>query len=364
MHMNSSTIHFKNTSNQEFFTVLRKRVKNYFQENKISMKANAAMICKTIIMLMMYFIPLVLIYTKTFSGWRNILLYAIMGFALAGTAMGVAHDANHKAYSSSKFWNKWIGNIMYVYGFNTYVWKVQHNNLHHTFTNIYQHDEDINSIPFLRFSKHALLKSVHRFQHIYALFLYPLLTILRVFSGDFSRFARYTKNGLKPSSTSNPTREFIVLIISKLVYVSFMLLLPIFILNINPWLVIGGFVLMHGIAGLILSVVFSLAHVVEKAEQPLPDSDGNIQNNRILHELATTADFAKKNRPLSRFIGGLNYQIEHHLFPQICHVHYKSIAKIVKQTAKEFTIPYHEYSTFFQALYAHLYMLKQLGQKA
>jgi linoleoyl-CoA desaturase len=141
------------------------------------------------------------------------------------------------------------------------------------------------------------------------------------------------------------------------------IVLPIFIGGISWWKVLLGFAVMHYVAGLILSIVFQLAHIVEETDNPMPNELGEMENTWAIHQLYTTANFAPKNRFVNWFTGGLNYQIEHHIFPNISHVHYKKISEIVKQTAQEHNLPYHEFRTMRGAIAAHFKHLKELGMK-
>ena len=84
-----------------------------------------------------------------------------------------------------------------------------------------------------------------------------------------------------------------------------------------------------------MSTVFQMAHVVEGAAQPLPDEDSVVHTEWAVHQLRSTSDFGRNNVFLNWYVGGLNFQIEHHLFPNISHVHYRNIAPIVEETARE-----------------------------
>lgn len=151
------------------------------------------------------------------------------------------------------------------------------------------------------------------------------------------------------------------MILSKSIYFMLFLILPILILNIAWWQVLIGFVIMHLVAGMILSIIFQMAHVVENTDHPDLNLDGDIENTWAIHQMQTTANFANRNKLLTWFCGGLNYQIEHHLFPNICHVHYPEISQIVKETAREYQVPYFHNETFPQAVVSHFKMLKKLG---
>ena len=154
------------------------------------------------------------------------------------------------------------------------------------------------------------------------------------------------------------------MILVKSFYISAFVILPIFVLQLSAGPYIMGFLLMHFIAGIILTVIFQLAHTVENTAHPLPDQSGTIENSWAIHQLNTTINFSRKSKIISWYVGGLNFQVEHHLFPDICHVHYPAIAPIVKQTAQEFGIPYLENKTFMQAVGSHINLLKILGKPA
>lgn len=279
---------------------------------------------------------------------------------MAGVGMGVMHDALHGTYSKNKSLNKWMGYTMNLIGASDEIWKLQHNVLHHSFTNIEEHDDDINAPFFLRFSPHAKKNRLHSYQHYYVWLFYGLSTISWITSKDFVRLNRYTKLGLVKSK-SEYRRILFKIIFWKVFYFSYVLILPLLLTSFNAWLIIIAFLSMHFITGFCLSVVFQTAHVMPETSYPIPDGSGKLKDERLVHQLATTCNFAPRNKVFSWLIGGLNFQIEHHLFPHICHIHYKNLAPIVKQTTEEFGIPYHSYSSFFSALKSHAQMLRKLG---
>ena len=135
------------------------------------------------------------------------------------------------------------------------------------------------------------------------------------------------------------------------------------VLNLAWWKILIGFFVMHYTAGLILSTVFQMAHIMENAQMPLPSKEGDMRNTWAIHQLYTTVNFSPTNRLVNWFTGGLNHQVEHHIFPYISHIHYSKIAVIVRETAKEFNLPYNEFKSTRQALKSHYYFLKSLGKK-
>lgn len=360
--MDVKSVRFNNTKNEEFQSILRKRVNAYFKDNKISKTGNAKLYIKTFVMFAAYFVPFALISFHVFeSKWIWLLLAGVMGFGMAGIGMSVMHDANHGSYSKNEGLNKFVGIFsMTVLAGNALNWKIQHNIIHHTYTNVHELDEDITSLGFLRFEPHSPKKKIHKYQFIYAWFFYGLMTVMWSTVKDFKQLNRYNKMGFIKEANTTYAKELTVIILSKIGYYAYMLI-PYFVIpemTFLNWLL--GIFVMHYVAGLTLAIVFQLAHVTDVNEYPLP-TDNLLDNNFIEHQLRTTMNFATTNKFVSYISGGLNFQVEHHLFPAISHIHYPEISKIVKDTAAEFKMPYNVERTFFGALGAHVRMLKQLG---
>ena len=334
--MSNTTISFS-PAQRDFTSTLNKRVNEYFKQNKMNRQANGEMKLKTIFMFSLYFIPYILIVGNLVVSWPwIILLLVIMSFGVAGIGLSVMHDANHGAYSKKPWINALFGYSLNLVGASSFNWKIQHNVMHHTFTNIHDHDEDISPRGVLRLSPQSEWKSMHKYQYIYAWFLYGLMTLVWVLLKDFVRLTRYNKDGLVKKQQANIFKEWAILIATKLFYVGYIF---------------------------ILAIIFQPAHVIEGTEYPEPDQDNKIENNWAVHQLHTTTNFSNKSRIFSWYVGGLNYQVEHHLFPNICHVHYRKISSIVKETATEFGFPYKSVRTFYDALHSHMRMLKNLGIK-
>ncbi len=319
------------------------------------------MIGKTILMLVTFFLPFIIINTGIItSPWLLFSLYITSGLGMAGIGMGVSHDAIHGSYSNNRKINTLIGYTFNLIGANATVWKIQHNILHHTYPNIEHADDDINAPFFLRFSPHAKKYWSHQFQHIYIWFFYGLATISWITTKDFVRINRYHKMGFL--NEKNEFRNAVASITGwKLLYYSYALILPLIMVDLPWWIIVLAFLSMHFFTGLLISLVFQVAHITPSAEFPLPDKDGLVGGDWYMHQFATTANYSPSSKIFTWFIGGLNYQIEHHLLPGVCHVHYKELSKIVVDTAKEYGMPYHSNQTFFTAIQAHVTMLRQLG---
>lgn len=357
-------IRFKNNLHEEFNKTLNKRVNNYFKTQKYGRHANAEMIIKTVFMFALYFTPYLLLITGVLENvWACFLLYFVMGVGKAGIGLSVMHDANHGAYSKKKWVNNLIGYSMNVIGGNATNWKIQHNIKHHTYTNVTGMDEDISPKGgILRFDPNTEKKPFHKWQFIYAWVLYGLMTISWTMVKDITQLKGYTKDGMLKKIQDNIVKAWTWLITTKIVYCGYMIVIPILFSPFAWWHILIGFLIMHYVAGFILAIIFQPAHVMEHNTYEDVSEKDTVEENWAVHQLKTTCNFANKNWLLTWYAGGLNFQIEHHLFPNICHVHYRKISKIVRETAAEYGIPYRVYPTFTSALISHGKMLYLLGR--
>lgn len=363
--MNNKTVKFNTNDNPEFVKTLRKRVNQYFKDKEISKYANNSMRLKTAFMLLLYFIPLGFLLSGLVHSFIVALpLFIIMGFGMAGIGLCVMHDANHGVYSQNNKINKILGftaNFLGAYHIN---WKIQHNVLHHTYTNIDEHDEDIDKKGIIRFSPHQERRSFFKFQAFYAPILYGLMTFYWLIAKDIDQLIRYNKRSLLKAQGLTLRKGLSLMLFNKAWYIALTLVAPILITGIVWWQVLLAFLLMQFISGIVLALVFQSAHVIEETSFYKVDENGSVENNWAVHQLYTTANFANSSSWFSWIVGGLNYQIEHHLFPNICHIHYHKIAPIVKETAKEFGMPYHHHKSFLTAIRSHFTLLNQLGTGA
>ncbi len=297
-----------------------------------------------------------------FSVWVMLPLAILLGTFSAFVGFNICHDAIHGSFSSNKTINKVLGAIFNLLGASPYVWSITHNVVHHTYTNIPGHDEDIDVAPgLIRISEEDPVNRIQRYQHWYAFPLYCLASISWAFRKDYKKFFQ-AKVGQQENN--HPKVEYFNLFFYKALYYTVFIVLPLVFLDITWWQFIIGFLTMHFAQGLTMGLVFQLAHVVEGTEFPVPNETGNMEEAWADHQMRTTANFATACPISAFFLGGLNRQIEHHLFPKICHIHYGPIGLIVKQTALEFDIPYNESPTFTKALRSHYKMLKKFGKQA
>ena len=358
--MTATTITFPRRGAEEFIRDVKARVTGHFTATGQSMKADWTMWLKTAILLAMVFGSYAAILSNQLSLLAMLGLCFVMGVGVAGIGFGISHDALHGAYSSNATVNRLLGFTFDLLGANSYMWKLTHNVIHHTYTNIEGVDEDIDFAPFLRLSPHAKHGPQHRYQHLYGFATYSIATLFWVFIKDYKYFL---KRDLGPyKNKKHPGSEVALLFVGKLAHYSWLIVIPLLVLHVTWWQFLIGFLTVHLTGGLILGVVFQLAHVVEGTDYPLPDATGSMEYTWLLHEMVTTANFAPNNKLVGWYVGGLNYQIEHHLFPKICSIHYPAISKIVRATAEEHGVPYNSQPTLRAAVRSHYRMLKQLGR--
>ena len=348
-------------SNPVFFQSLKRAVDSYFQESGMKKTGNWRLYHKAVVLIgISTFLYLFLLFAH-YHWSLGLLLSFFLGLALISTAFNVMHDACHKSFSSKKGINRLMGLTMNALGGNAFLWKIKHNVIHHTYTNIDGIDDDIANGIFLRHCPSQPWRPIHRFQHVYMFFLYAISSLVWMLVFDFSKYF-----SLRIHNTSISRIEFkehVLFWLSKLLYVFFYAAMPIYFVGWLPWLI--GFLVVHVTMGLTMSVIFQLAHVVEKTSFHSASPQQQLMATAWAeHEIRTTANFAPNNKILSWFIGGLNYQVEHHLFPTISHIHYPALSRIVKEKCQQFSLPYHSYSSMRSAIASHVRFMKQLGTNA
>ncbi len=355
-------VQFQSIQTNDFADLLKRRIEQYFESAKISKKANFEMVAKTIF----YLSGLVGLYALIVSGlvgvWGALVCAIFLGLFTAGVGFNVSHDAIHGAYSHRPWVNALLGQTFALMGASVFTWKTAHNVIHHSYTNIPEADGDLDAVRLLRFYKRKAPDSLQRYQHWYAFGLYSLTSLVWVFFKDYAHVGR--RKHLIYEKPKPPIYEYFILGGSKAAYYFTFLVLPMLITPFTWWQVLIGFLAMHLACGFFLALTFQLGHLVEGPEFPHLPSTGVMPDTRIVHQLKTTANFATEGFVSNWLFGGLNFQIEHHLFPKICHVHYKRLAPIVRATAKEYGLPYHEYRTMLSATLSHLRYLKEAGRTA
>lgn len=357
-----ATVRFASASEKgaTFAAELKTTVDAWFEERGKSKHANLNTWFRSLVMLVLFFGSFAWILLGNLPGLAMLGLCVLMGIGYAGLGFNVCHDAVHGAYFKSARWNERVGHLFDVIGASSYLWRLTHNRIHHTWTNVPGVDEDIDVSPQIRHSPGAPRKWYHRWQHLYAWPLYALATVNWVLAKDYQQIFAKRLGPYEPPK--HPRKEVVKLFAFKLFYYAWTIALPLAVLDITVWQYLLGFLVVHVVAGLILGVVFQLAHVVEEARYPVPDADGVLSADFHAHQLLTTANFATGNRLLTWYVGGLNHQVEHHLFPRVCSTHYASLRPIVKALAQKHGLPHHEAPTFWSALASHYRTLRRLGR--
>ena len=341
-----------------FPKVLRRRLDDFFFDGNISPKADRTMWVKIAVGLAVLAGSWIALYTLKPDSWRFVGLYLLNAIAQTFLLLNIAHDSNHNAISSVRSVNKTLNYVFDVCGISSYMWRILHHRGHHSCINLHEEDDALTGRGILRFTPHEPRAPLQRFQHIYALFLYAVFSLDYVFVRDFECFFFPSHDYLKQAK--HPLREYVILFAGKAFYVSYMLILPVVLLGKSPLLVGLSFLLAHLIIGLSVALVFQTTHCVDSTYFPLSRSEFD---NGIYHIFATTADYATTNPLVGWLVGGLNHHIVHHLCPFVCHTHYASLTRIVKETAEEFGVPYRQHPTMRRAIKHHLLLLKQLGNQ-
>ena len=347
-----------NNKQSPFFDSLKEKVEIYFKENKINQTGNFKLFTKSFVLLplaislytiLVFFNPGIIL---------SILFCIILGFTISSIGFNIMHDGAHGSYSKHKWINRFSAHSLSAVGGSPFMWRIKHNIIHHSFTNIDGVDDDLNNRPFFRMTVQDPKYKMHKYQHYYWVFLYMLSYPSWVFMQDFNKYFTGKIASYKIHKMS--LTDHIKFWVSKVFYIATFIVLPMFFVGVLPTII--GYIILAFSCGLGISVVFQLAHIVGKAEFPNPDENTNkIDEEWAIHQVKTTVNFATKSKLVSWLVGGLNFQVEHHLFPKVSHVHYPEINKIVKETCAQFKVPYQEYPTMLSALRAHVLHLKQMG---
>jgi linoleoyl-CoA desaturase len=350
-------------SGDPFMRELKKRIDAYFETTGQRRRDCPSMYFKTATILAWFFGAYFLLLFAVHVWWLVAPLAIIMGMAVAAIGFNIQHDAGHKAYSDRQWVNKVMALTLDLMGGSSYIWDWKHNSIHHTYTNIAGHDDDINVGIFGRLAPEQPRLFFHRFQSVYMWFLYGLLAIKWHLFDDFHNIAIGRIGGHKIPRPHG--KDLVIFIAGKVVFFSLAFVIP---MLLHPWwAVIGVYTLAAFVSGVVLSIVFQLAHCVEDAAFPstVPNEPGpgvHVENAWAVHQVQTTVDFARRNPVLCWFLGGLNFQIEHHLFHKICHVHYPALSKVVEDVCNEFGVRYNAHRTLWSAVGSHFRWLVQMGR--
>ena len=354
------------TQRLDFQSELKTRVDAYFQERGITRGANAAMYAKAAFWIAAAAGTYALIVSNSFlvadalAPLAYIALYMVAGFCFACIGFNVGHDAIHGSFSKTKWINSTLAWSFDIIGTNAYNWSIAHNFVHHTYTNIPGVDLDLENGGFIRLQPEGPQKPIYRLQHIYAWVLYCVTSLVWVYTKDFQQMGQPDPRTGRPM----PRKEIVKLFIGKTAHIGLLVVVPLLVVQLHWAWILAGYVAMHVVGGFTLAIVFQLAHVVDgPIFPPAPRVGNEMSTPWAEHQLRTTANFG--GTALTTFIcGGLDYQVEHHLFPKVAHIHYPALAPIVEATATKYGIPYFHNGTFWQAVASHGRVLYRLGHEA
>lgn len=343
----------------DFQVELKKRVDQYFKETGHPQRDCPQMYLKTAILLGTFATSYCLLVFVATAWWQSVPLALLLGLTTAAIGFNIQHDAGHHGYSNRAWVNKMFSMTLDLIGGSSYVWHYKHGVLHHTYVNIAGHDTDIDMGIFGRLSPAQKRYGFHRWQHLYLWVLYGLLAIKWHLWTDFHDVA---VGAIGDNKIPRPKGwDLVGLIAGKAVFFTIAFVLP---MMFHPvWLVLLFYVGIAGTLGIVLSIVFQLAHAVEDAEFPAPSLEsGRIENAWAIHQVETTVDFTRRNPVVSWLLGGLNFQIEHHLLPKVCHINYPRIAHVVEGTCRDYGVRYTEHESFSAGLASHFRWLKEMGK--
>lgn len=350
-------ISFNNKQNP-FFKSLKGKVDQYFEDTKRESHGSRILFIKGLIQVLSAFAIYITLVFFTPVWYISVILCMLFGFNLAVIGFNIMHEGGHQTFSNHRWLNRLSAYSLNFLGGNANFWKNKHNINHHTYTNIEGMDMDI-EVKMMRMHEEQKWYSYHKLQHIYFIGLYSLAYIGWVYIQDFEK---YFRGSLAPGQPKLPfsTKEHVIFWLSKIGYTIVFVVVPLIFVG---WYAILGYLLICAVCGITLSVVFQLAHIVEGTHFPKPDSETNkINQEWAIHQIQTTANFSTSSKTLGWLLGGLNHQVEHHLFPRISHIHYPAINKLVIETCKEFNVQYTEFPTMFSAFRSHYSHIKMLGR--
>lgn len=345
---------------QSFHAELKKRVFSYFDQLGTRSTGNIHLFTKAILLSVVFVFVYIHLVFFTPSVFWAVLESVMLGGLVAAIGFNVMHDGAHGSFSKYKWVNVLAAYSLNILGGSSFMWNMKHNVIHHAYTNVDGVDDDIDIQPWLRMSSTQKHYFMHRYQHLYFWVLYAMLYIFWIFVLDYQKYFR-SRIGAMPLKKMS-LHDHLVFWGFKMLHLFLFIALPIYMVGFQYWLV--GFLVSTLVAGFVLSIVFQLAHTVEHTAFPVPNADTNkLEDEWAIHQIKTTANFATRNKLLSWLVGGLNFQLEHHLFPKISHVHYPALSKIIRQTCEEFGIQYIEYPRMRYAVASHVAFLKQMGRK-
>ena len=342
-----------------FYKTLDARIRQYFTENNLTYRGGNLMVIK----IALYFLLVAAFYGLMITTTSLVLFYSfylLMSLFVLLTAFNVSHDAAHGVAVKSKKWNDILFNLSFnLQGNNAWIWKKYHNESHHLYTNVEGSDIDVLNNPMLRMTHTQQLKPWHKYQHIYGPVLYLLYSLNWFFFRETLMAVGYSSRTIK---IKIPAIEVFNLFFYKILYIGYMIVLPVYLLSFGWQHVLLAFLLNHFMVSIIFTAVLGVSHLSDKVIHPEPDENGRMNMSWPKLQMLTSTDYNSGSVFFNLTLGGFNAHALHHLLPNICHVHYLKILPIFRQTAKEYGIEYIE-MPYYKALISHFRFLKLMGRE-
>lgn len=350
-----ATLKFKSDDHsfQKDCRLLREK---FFKEKGVNYTGNWKLYSKSLIIGFGFILLYSLIVFTSISIWIKVLLLIPFGINVAMIGFNIMHDGGHDSFSSQRWVNIITANSLNILGGSAHIWNVKHNQVHHTNTNVHGHDNDIDN-TIIRVHPEQEYHWYHKFQHIYGPFAYSLSYLFWIYYQDI---AKYSKGHVCGYPLRFSFWQHVIFWLSKFIHITIFILIP--LIWYSGFQVFIGYLLFTMTTGLLISFVFQLAHVVPKANMVTAIDNKFVESNNKIHQVMTTCNFSTKSRFWTWICGGLNFQIEHHLYPEVSHIHYPSLQKEVKDLFKRHNLEYNEYDTIISAIWAHLATLWRFGR--
>lgn len=353
-------IKFKKDTNQ-FYKSLKKEV-DLLLTTKTIKRAKIKIWLKFASYFILFCFGIVLLYYNNYE--NNFLLltlnYVFIGQLSILLAFNISHDAVHNTISKFNKFNSFIYHFTFnLQGTNARLWKIRHLSSHHIFPNVGGCDADIDDNLFLRMSPTQKKYVWHKYQYIYAPFLYAFYTLHWIFIKDFIYLNKKDLANLKNQKFSVWVK--LELVFWKVFYLFYMLFLPLIFTDVAFLNLLLAFFIVHLFISLFFVFTLIISHLCSETEFPNTDKNGYLPYNYYEHQLVVSLDYHPTNRFANWIFGGFNSHAAHHLFPKIPHTCYTIITPLIKQYAKEFNYPYNELN-ILKAIESHFRYLKKLGQ--
>lgn len=350
-------LRFSKDNGSVFYKELCEHLDHYFETNQIPYTGNRVMIFK----ILMYFGLDILFYSLMITSTTPlsfVVFYLLMGLAVLLTAFNISHDAAHGVAVRSRFWNQVLFQLSFnLQGNNAYVWGKNHTESHHLYTNVSGSDIDVLDNPLVRMTAQQTRRWYHRFQHVYSPFLYLFYSLNWFFFREGLMLFNVSSRTIK---IAIPAREVVRLVFFKILYVGYMILLPIYLLPFGAGLVFMTFLLNHIMISLLFVGVLGVSHLSDYVEHPVADAEGKMDMSWPKLQMCTSLDYNAGSRFFNWTLGGFNAHTLHHLLPNICHVHYLDILPIFRALCAKHGLTYMEVS-YGQSLRSHFRFLKRMG---